>query len=249
MSAAVAKLLCAQLMGHEPAVEIMPGPSIYARLSWHMLQQQTSKCSQLFVLCACTVSNCPSYCNCVVVMIKTEHIGCIMGLTHPCNTPQAATWRKPEITLKLLQLGFSVLHTDLDVRWLADPMPWLARHAKHADLLLSSDQVTSTNAVGDDGPEASSAWTPINTGVLFARASAGEDEARVHAASCLSSILAVLSDVVKVGLCCQVLVERWKDFATLQLVCRITAAVEPLIRCRMYSGAGCSIMKHADLHV
>jgi hypothetical protein len=42
------------------------------------------------------------------------------------ETWKDATWRKVPAVQQLLGLGYNVLLSDIDVMWLADPLPYLA---------------------------------------------------------------------------------------------------------------------------
>ena len=54
------------------------------------------------------------------------------------------TWRKVEAVRLLVEAGFSVLHSDLDVIWLRDPLPGLLSRLD-ADIAISSDRAWTAN--------------------------------------------------------------------------------------------------------
>ena len=89
---------------------------------------------------------------------------------------------------RLVALGYSVLHTDIDVIWLRDPSPYLMCSAeaergefssdsrwpcaamRQADVAVSSDNMSPGRDT--EGHAAYSAGGTFNTGILFIRANA-----------------------------------------------------------------------------
>ncbi|WIA11573.1 hypothetical protein OEZ85_011679 [Tetradesmus obliquus] len=81
-----------------------------------------------------------------------------------------ATWRKVPAAQQLLALGYNVLLSDIDVMWLADPLPYLTAVTPEADFLISLDGHHTDKPPGDEGLEAFQAHRMMNTGVYYARA-------------------------------------------------------------------------------
>ncbi|KAG2433971.1 hypothetical protein HYH02_012433 [Chlamydomonas schloesseri] len=87
----------------------------------------------------------------------------------------AATWRKVVVVSRLVHWGFNVIHSDVDVVWFRDPLPYfLGPVMKNVDMAVSSDLISTSNPVGDDGLEVGMhQHTNFNTGVYFVRATPG----------------------------------------------------------------------------
>jgi hypothetical protein len=62
------------------------------------------------------------------------------------------TWSKVFVLDAVVDYGFNLVVSDIDVVWFKDPLPLFARHPD-ADLLFSEDGGASRNAPGDDGLE------------------------------------------------------------------------------------------------
>ena len=88
---------------------------------------------------------------------------------------RAATWRKVTVVEKIVDWGFNVLHSDVDVVWFRDPLPYFLGPALAAvDVATSTDLITSSNPVGDEGLElAIFQHCNVNTGVYFVKSSEG----------------------------------------------------------------------------
>ncbi|GLC65037.1 hypothetical protein PLESTF_000239600 [Pleodorina starrii] len=87
----------------------------------------------------------------------------------------AATWRKVVVVSRIVHWGFNVIHSDVDVVWFRDPLPYFLGPAlKGVDMAVSSDLISTQNRVGDDGLEVGMhQHTNFNTGVYLVRASPG----------------------------------------------------------------------------
>ncbi|KAG2487324.1 hypothetical protein HYH03_014041 [Edaphochlamys debaryana] len=87
----------------------------------------------------------------------------------------AATWRKVQVVSRIVHWGFNVIHSDVDVVWFRDPLPYfLGPACKDVDMAVSSDLISTQNPVGDDGLEIGMhQHTNFNTGVYFIRFSPG----------------------------------------------------------------------------
>ncbi|KXZ42495.1 hypothetical protein GPECTOR_141g693 [Gonium pectorale] len=92
------------------------------------------------------------------------------------------TWSKVHVIRAVYELGVHVVHSDADVVWFADPLPYLMAQlavggpgvpgsssaAPH--VLVATDLVTSRNRVGDTGLEAGiNEFTNINAGIYMVR--------------------------------------------------------------------------------
>lgn len=82
--------------------------------------------------------------------------------------------------LQVLELGFNVLHCDVDFVWFRDPLQYILGLGNSAspDLMISSDKVSTENR-----PEAiagfevgANSHTNLNTGIYFVRHSEGKQE-------------------------------------------------------------------------
>jgi hypothetical protein len=62
------------------------------------------------------------------------------------------SWERVFILAQIMDWGFNIIVSDVDVAWLRDPLPFLEEHA-HADMLWSHDGVWTRNAQGDAGLE------------------------------------------------------------------------------------------------
>ncbi|GIL65415.1 hypothetical protein Vafri_19165 [Volvox africanus] len=87
----------------------------------------------------------------------------------------AATWRKVVVVSRMVHWGFNVIHSDVDVVWFRDPLPYFLGPAlNHVDMAVSSDLISTQNQPGDDGLEVGMhQHTNFNTGVYFVKASPG----------------------------------------------------------------------------
>ncbi|PSC76256.1 glycosyltransferase family 77 isoform A [Micractinium conductrix] len=86
------------------------------------------------------------------------------------------TWNKVFLLDALIDWGFNLVISDLDVAWFKDPMPLFTQHP-HADLLFSHDGTSSWNEPGDAGLEAAgSPHSNYNTGVYLIRNNAATQE-------------------------------------------------------------------------
>ncbi|KXZ42178.1 hypothetical protein GPECTOR_190g297 [Gonium pectorale] len=87
----------------------------------------------------------------------------------------AATWRKVVVVSRMVHWGFNVIHSDVDVVWFRDPLPYfLGPQVADVDIAVSSDLISTQNAMGDDGLEVGMhKHTNFNTGVYFVRSSPG----------------------------------------------------------------------------
>lgn len=84
---------------------------------------------------------------------------------------RAATWRKVTVVEKIVDWGFNVLHSDVDVVWFRDPLPYFLGPAlANVDVATSTDLITSSNPEGDEGLEvAVFQHCNVNTGVYFVK--------------------------------------------------------------------------------
>ncbi|GIL87771.1 hypothetical protein Vretimale_13060 [Volvox reticuliferus] len=87
----------------------------------------------------------------------------------------AATWRKVVVVSRMVHWGFNVIHSDVDVVWFRDPLPYFLGPAlKDVDMAVSSDLISTQNGQGDDGLEVGMhQHTNFNTGVYFVKATPG----------------------------------------------------------------------------
>ncbi|KXZ42497.1 hypothetical protein GPECTOR_141g695 [Gonium pectorale] len=81
------------------------------------------------------------------------------------------TWNKVHLMRGVYELGVHVVHSDADVVWFADPLPYFhARLDGPAHIIIATDAVITMNGKGDTGLEVSTnPHTNINTGVYFMR--------------------------------------------------------------------------------
>ncbi|GLI60715.1 hypothetical protein VaNZ11_002808 [Volvox africanus] len=81
------------------------------------------------------------------------------------------TWNKVHIMKNIYEMGVNIIHSDADVVWFNDPLPYFISLLKTAaHIILATDAVTTLNAKGDTGLEASAnPHFNINTGVYFMR--------------------------------------------------------------------------------
>ncbi|GAX75130.1 hypothetical protein CEUSTIGMA_g2574.t1 [Chlamydomonas eustigma] len=80
------------------------------------------------------------------------------------------TWNKVRITSAVYELGFHIIHSDADVTWFKDPMPFFSKYfSGPPHVLFSSDALETQNlGPGDQGLEADTGpHHNINTGVYF----------------------------------------------------------------------------------
>ena len=55
---------------------------------------------------------------------------------------RAATWRKVTVVEKIVDWGFNVMHSDVDVVWFRDPLPYfLGEPCKDIDVAISTGEV------------------------------------------------------------------------------------------------------------
>jgi len=87
----------------------------------------------------------------------------------------AATWRKVTVVQQIVSWGFNVIHSDVDVVWFRDPKPYfLGESIAEADVIVSTDLVSTQNPVGDEGMEVGiHQHVNLNTGVYFVKATPG----------------------------------------------------------------------------
>ncbi|PNW83849.1 hypothetical protein CHLRE_04g217949v5 [Chlamydomonas reinhardtii] len=87
----------------------------------------------------------------------------------------AATWRKVVVVSRIVHWGFNVIHSDVDVVWFRDPLPYfLGPAVNNVDMAVSSDLISTGNPKGDEGLEVGMhQHTNFNTGVYFVRATPG----------------------------------------------------------------------------
>ncbi|GFR46128.1 hypothetical protein Agub_g7646 [Astrephomene gubernaculifera] len=87
----------------------------------------------------------------------------------------AATWRKVVVVSRMVHWGFNVIHSDVDVVWFRDPLPYfLGPKLANVDMAVSSDLISTQNPPGDDGLEVGMhQHTNFNTGVYFVKSTPG----------------------------------------------------------------------------
>ncbi|KAJ9511474.1 hypothetical protein QJQ45_029860 [Haematococcus lacustris] len=87
----------------------------------------------------------------------------------------AATWRKVTVVQQIVGWGFNVLHSDVDVVWFRDPLPYMLGPAlKDVDMAVSTDLVSTGNSKRDEGLEVSvHQHVNVNTGVYFVKSTPG----------------------------------------------------------------------------
>lgn len=104
-------------------------------------------------------------------MDKLDYRGSDHDFSWGSNHWRKTTWSKVQITAAVYELGVHVIHSDADVTWFQDPMPYFAKFLDgpvHA--LFTSDALETKNSGGDQGLEAmTSPYININTGVYFVR--------------------------------------------------------------------------------
>ncbi|EFJ45138.1 hypothetical protein VOLCADRAFT_106094 [Volvox carteri f. nagariensis] len=81
------------------------------------------------------------------------------------------TWNKVHIMKSVYEMGVHVVHSDMDVVWFNDPLPYFkSLLEKPVHIVIATDAVTSENPKGDTGLEAlTSPHANINTGIYFMR--------------------------------------------------------------------------------
>ncbi|KXZ42496.1 hypothetical protein GPECTOR_141g694 [Gonium pectorale] len=82
------------------------------------------------------------------------------------------TWNKVHVIRTVYELGVHVVHSDADVVWFADPLPYFMAQlaASPAHILITPDQLYTGNTKGYVGLEVNTnPYTNINTGVYFMR--------------------------------------------------------------------------------
>eukprot|EP00955_Chlamydomonas_euryale_P047283 353631-Chlamydomonas_euryale.AAC.12 len=95
----------------------------------------------------------------------------------PPLTCRALPWpvfsRQVTVVEKIVDWGFNVLHSDVDVIWFRDPLPYVIGPAlANVDVAMSTDLISTQNDVGDEGLEVNvHQHVNFNTGVYFVKAS------------------------------------------------------------------------------
>lgn len=85
-----------------------------------------------------------------------------------------ALWGKVAVIKSVLDLGYDVLCSDMDVVWFADPYDYFHKVVTSGDFLVSSDLISTTNTPGDAGLEMGAGmWTNVNTGMYYVRNTPG----------------------------------------------------------------------------
>ena len=78
---------------------------------------------------------------------------------------RAATWRKVTVVEKIVDWGFNVMHSDVDVVWFRDPLPYfLGEPCKDIDVALSTGEAPRGGKDGRVG--ATRAWRCIRASAL-----------------------------------------------------------------------------------
>ncbi|KAG2425121.1 hypothetical protein HYH02_015065 [Chlamydomonas schloesseri] len=79
------------------------------------------------------------------------------------------TWNKVHIIKAVYEFGVNVIHSDTDVVWFSDPLPFFhERLSGPVHVMMATDAVATGNPVGDTGLEANTnPFTNINTGIYF----------------------------------------------------------------------------------
>lgn len=84
------------------------------------------------------------------------------------------TWNKVQVVKLLVDMGYSVIHVDLDATVFKDPTDYFAVQHPGPDIITGTDSLMTANKAGDDGLEANfSPYGNLNTGVYFVRNSPG----------------------------------------------------------------------------
>lgn len=79
------------------------------------------------------------------------------------------SWERVFILSQIMDWGFNIIVSDVDVAWLRDPIPLMAEHP-HAGMLWSHDGVWTHNEPGDAGLEVDgNVHYNLNTGVYILR--------------------------------------------------------------------------------
>lgn len=86
-----------------------------------------------------------------------------------------AVWRKVSVVERIVDWGFNVIMSDVDVVWLRDPLSYVTGpHMSHVDLAVSTDLVSTSNLRRDEGLEVNVFPNAnVNTGVYFVRSTPG----------------------------------------------------------------------------
>ncbi|GLI60714.1 hypothetical protein VaNZ11_002807 [Volvox africanus] len=81
------------------------------------------------------------------------------------------TWNKVHVVRMVYELGFNIIHSDADVVWFRDPLPFfLSLLSGPAHIIISVDALSTHNSKGEvDVEYNSSPFTNINTGIYFIR--------------------------------------------------------------------------------
>ncbi|GAX75129.1 hypothetical protein CEUSTIGMA_g2573.t1 [Chlamydomonas eustigma] len=81
------------------------------------------------------------------------------------------TWNKVYVIAAVHELGFNVIHSDMDVTWFQDPMPFFSKHlAGPVHGIFATDALETRNQRDDQGLESmTSPHININTGMYFLR--------------------------------------------------------------------------------
>ncbi|KAG2422476.1 hypothetical protein HXX76_016000 [Chlamydomonas incerta] len=86
------------------------------------------------------------------------------------------TWNKVHMMKAVYEFGVHIIHSDTDVVWFSDPLPYFAARlaTSPVHVVIATDAVQTQNARGDTGLEISTnPHTNINTGIYFMRQWAG----------------------------------------------------------------------------
>ncbi|KAG2499383.1 hypothetical protein HYH03_002958 [Edaphochlamys debaryana] len=81
------------------------------------------------------------------------------------------TWNKVHIAKAVYEYGVHIIHSDTDVTWFNDPLPYFhGEQWSKVHVAMATDALLTQNPVGDVGPELGTSphWN-INTGIYFFR--------------------------------------------------------------------------------
>ena len=83
---------------------------------------------------------------------------------------RAATWRKVTVVEKIVDWGFNVMHSDVDVVWFRDPLPYfLGEPCKDIDVALSTGETLGQQGRAGRGDEGLEVHQSISTDLLSHR--------------------------------------------------------------------------------
>jgi len=104
-------------------------------------------------------------------MDKLKYHGSSNGYQWGSHHWHMTTWNKVHLIKAVYELGFHVIHSDTDVTWFRDPMPYFSKYKNGpVDAIFATDALETQNKEGDEGLEAmTSPYININTGVYFVR--------------------------------------------------------------------------------